>query len=359
MDSRRFDALTRTLAAAGTRRGVMSWLAALPLLGSPDTLLDVEARKKRRGKKKKKTCKGKKKCGKKCIPQSGCCSSGECGANGACVNNSCQCNSGFKACNGACIPTSACCPACTGNTVCAAGTCVCAAGFKACNGACIPNGDCCTNEDCPAGRVCSRGDCVCPSGEVVCGGVCCDLGPDDEVCKINEFGSKTCQPGGCPETDFCTDLDFYACGVVGDIQCACLTSVGGASLCSDLQVTQCDCTSDADCHAAMGADAYCIPLGTVPFCQGLGCEGNDVGFCARDGCPSRGPERSRHAGGGKSDDIRALTSRLASPRATRTEPATSRRLRPCIRRQIRPSATHSIREHRGFPRDVQPALAHL
>jgi hypothetical protein len=55
MDARRFDSLSRSLTEAGTRHGVLAFLATLPILGgllvpSIRTRLDAKGRRKRRKK---------------------------------------------------------------------------------------------------------------------------------------------------------------------------------------------------------------------------------------------------------------------------------------------------------------------
>lgn len=92
MDATRFDAFVRSLTGGVTRRGLSRALAGLGAIGGLSALLgsgEAEAKKKR---KKKKKCKGKRKCGKKCVPKSGCCTDADCGSGGkVCVGNVCTC----------------------------------------------------------------------------------------------------------------------------------------------------------------------------------------------------------------------------------------------------------------------------
>jgi hypothetical protein len=303
MDSRNFDALTRALTAARSRRGALGLLATLPLLGGRFPPLDLQARKKKR--KKKKTCKSsQKKCGKRCIPLTGCCSSAECGASGACVNNTCSCASGFKNCNGACIPNSDCCRSddCPGVQVCTGGDCACPSDTpNACPGdVCVNGNECCVDSDCGIGAACDDGSCHCPAGEVICGDTCCDVGPENEVCKI-EFlpgdNRLTCQDGGCPETNFCADPNNYVCRAgaeIDDSDCVCLTSIDNVSLCSDSDV-ECaiDCSTDTDCQRHFGPNAYCIPMGR--YCETFCLPRNRSGVCVYNSCSSA-PERARRDG---------------------------------------------------------------
>jgi hypothetical protein len=69
---------------------------------------------------------GFKPCPDGCVPDDGCCDTGECGANEQCVDHTCQWVSGFKPCGEACVLTSACCTSndCDPNQFCLNGTCV-------------------------------------------------------------------------------------------------------------------------------------------------------------------------------------------------------------------------------------------
>jgi hypothetical protein len=122
MDARRFDRLARALTEAGTRRGLLGILCALPLLGGFLAVLDpddAEARGRRRrrkkshkhGKGKGRHRKGKRKC--KAHPKTRTCA-GKCGK----IKNNCKKTIDCGAC--------ACGQACSGDTpVCWNDACVC------------------------------------------------------------------------------------------------------------------------------------------------------------------------------------------------------------------------------------------
>src|SRR5918996_1311582 len=113
MDGRHFDALTRTLTEAGSRRGLLGLLAALPVLGGLFALLDrdevdAKGRRKRR-KKRHKHGKGRHRGKKqpKCKPKSTAQTcAGKCGP----VKNNCKqtVDCGPCACDPPCGPCEAC-----------------------------------------------------------------------------------------------------------------------------------------------------------------------------------------------------------------------------------------------------------
>lgn len=183
MESQRFDALARRVAAPAPRRVLLGLSLTLATGWS---LPMTEAKKK-----KKKKCRAPKvKCGKKCLPPGSCCSNADCGTGGVCSNQQCQCLSGFKACGQSCLPDSACCADadCSApcsrcqNNVCIA----CAAGQT-----CLANGSC--------GLTCeSDGECVVSSG-----GFCLYCARDeggDPVCRETTF----LDPNFCDEAQRCT-----------------------------------------------------------------------------------------------------------------------------------------------------------
>lgn len=117
MDHQRFDSLLRdayrSIGSTGTRRGLLTAMAALAFpLGAPAE------------KKKKKCKKGKKKCGRKC-----------CLPNQGCRNGKCQCGPKEDACGAVCCPSS---------QACVNGTCGCPE--AACEAAVDPTDD--VNEAC-------------------------------------------------------------------------------------------------------------------------------------------------------------------------------------------------------------------
>lgn len=150
MDDARFDAATRKLCLAGTRRSAL-WGA---LGGAGAALLALFASPGSGAKKKKKKCKGagKKKCGGKCVSlrtdPNNC---GACGREcefGACTNGVCNCQ-GVPDCPGPCSCTvpeennqvTACVgtvtsQVCATNSECGLGS-ICVAGTLRCAPACI------------------------------------------------------------------------------------------------------------------------------------------------------------------------------------------------------------------------------
>jgi hypothetical protein len=112
MDDHRFDALTRLLTAAGSRRSLIGMLAGATFGVAPGGMDITSARKRKRKKKRKKnqnqlpaqvctpacagrTC-GDDGCGGSC---------GNCGDGFLCLDGTCQCPAGQEACGGACLST--------------------------------------------------------------------------------------------------------------------------------------------------------------------------------------------------------------------------------------------------------------
>lgn len=96
MDDERFDRLAAALAADPSRRGVLrvvfggGLLAALGRAGADDAAAKKKGKKKKGGKKKPSCKRTQKKCGKRCIPKSGCCTSDECDQGEVCRNDRCS-----------------------------------------------------------------------------------------------------------------------------------------------------------------------------------------------------------------------------------------------------------------------------
>jgi hypothetical protein len=170
MDADRFDALTRTLSAAGSRRRAL----ASGLAGLLGTLVigRAEAKKKKPCPPCKKRKKGK--CKKK-RPNGTTCPGGAC-QDGACVATA----------------TSPPAPRCIGN--CAGKVC----GDDGCGGLC---GFACTN-----GETCQNGACVCVS-ENTCNGVCCSNA--DDICtespRVCCRPEKRCHKSCCARNESCED----------------------------------------------------------------------------------------------------------------------------------------------------------
>lgn len=187
MERDHFDQLTRLIATTASRRAIFGLASALGL--SP---LFAEAKKRR--KKKRKKCKGgTRKCGKRCIPATGCCRDSECGADERCEGDACVC--ALECCNDA---------ACGTGNLCLAGACVTG------QGTCPTGADICQglSSDCGAtglGCTCvtkATGETRCAS-TTVSGSTCGDCAEDfactnaygpDAFCALG--GPGACCPGG-------------------------------------------------------------------------------------------------------------------------------------------------------------------
>jgi hypothetical protein len=147
---------------------------------------------------------GQRQCGDRCIPETDCCTDGDCEPCETCAGG---------ACTGGCLD----------GEVCDGGTCICASG-NLCAGACCGTGqrcgasDSCIDVDCSAGG-CEQVTCVpdicadstCCSGSAVCSGVttsglCCAAGLAAFcICEsapgAGDGRIGCCTPGGdCPDT---------------------------------------------------------------------------------------------------------------------------------------------------------------
>jgi hypothetical protein len=313
MDSAHFDRLTRIVSIALSRRTTLVALAGGFFgAGSLAPWDDAVAKKKRRRKKKrKKKCKGStKKCGKKCIPTSGCCSSADCDEGRTCVSGTCTCPSGLKECNGECIPESQCCGACPGDTFCDGGECVCPefAPHECPGGECLSPGNCCETSQCPEPKECIDEICLCPGTEAInCSATLCCDGAADEVCKLvpGNPATASCQGGGCPATDFCSDLasEQFVCASDPDHVCVCTSTVEliSGEVCIDLELLLTDpcveCETSSDC----GTGRVCIADGPCRDCG--------FNFCATL-CPEVTFNHVKRGAGGAPVDLEALMGRL-------------------------------------------------
>jgi hypothetical protein len=257
VDGSRFDALARVLSTPGSRRRVLTHVAALPVLGGLAGILSGEdatgknrrKRRKRRLRRKhekhEKRRKRKKKC--KARPIATVCA-GKCGP----VKNNCKKTVDCGSCD--CQPTCEVCFTCQGepNTP---GRCVadsrqvgdpCGGDGKTCQ----PDGACTCIPDPPA---------------VVCG---------DQTCgtAIDNCGQEIACTGctGCCGGDVCHVEDSAACGSNGGACTNCLTS---DSLCQDGTCQSCDvpCASGdaAVCGTALQAKLDAGGPDTVRVCPGL------------------------------------------------------------------------------------------
>jgi len=142
MDVDRFDALSRSLSTAGSRRCALTALVSgtLGLFGAQAEETAAKNCKKIKNKAKRKKCLAK----ARCVPS---CAGKVCGDDG---------------CGGVCGV------ACTGNLTCDNGTCLCPPG-QGCGTACCPPGQGCVGGICQGAGTCQPGDNVC-TGAVGCNG---------------------------------------------------------------------------------------------------------------------------------------------------------------------------------------------
>ena len=219
MDERRFDSLSRSLAAAKTRRDLLVGLAALGagLIGARTA--DAQA---------------------------------QCG-NKTCRNNPGKCSSGCVCCeygngNTRCVPAGGC-----------TGTVACPTGSTPCNGRCITLDSLQTDPancgscgiTCPAVQTCVGGTCSCPAGAEFCNGACLDpiIFQSDEnncggcgnscpgdACAIPSCLDGSCgtEPVTCDDFDPCTDniCDPDQGGCTYPFNTAPCTTGGAAGTCS-------------------------------------------------------------------------------------------------------------------------------
>jgi hypothetical protein len=305
MEDQQFDDLVRIVSRS--RRTLLGLSTALWLgLGAALGLapLTADARKRKKKKKKNKKCRGNtKKCGKRCIPQTSCCASADCGPNNVCVNNQCQCAPGLRPCNGTCISQEKCCgdAECGGDLVCINNACACPEDVpvQCPEQACVSGAECCISAQCFGEQdTCVDGFCVCPEDTISCLNLCCD--PDAEICAAQPNDQSmyewSCQAGGCPAIDHCISDNFYLCQNDPSGVCACTTTTDlapqNACIATDLNLeVSCGaaCTTSADCpagHVCIRDGAYC------------GC-GHDI--CAplcESGIPRSAPARGATGVGG-------------------------------------------------------------
>jgi hypothetical protein len=224
MDGPRFDGLTRRLADSHSRRGVVSRVGRLVLVGAVALVPWSEsAAKRKKGKKRKQR------------PD-------ETGPS---------CPAGQRLCRGTCLSVLICCDDtdCAGGRTCQNGTCACPASRPhVCTGSTLCQ-QCCSVTDCRPGtaddgQACQNGQCVCtqsgdqrcPAGTERAGycGRCCDHGdcPAAELCLDGSRNNDrldlvcTCDDAQCPlgngqsvcVPDGCRDKCFRPCNVPGQPQ---------------------------------------------------------------------------------------------------------------------------------------------
>jgi hypothetical protein len=260
MDGGRFDALTRALTDAHSRRGALAAVlgGALSLL-SWHGVEHVDAHNPLK-KCKKMSGKAKKKCVKKAKahnaahtvpppPPSGC--------TPRCERKIC----GDDSCGGSC-------GTCGVEQVCADGRCAssCPSGQKVCRDECIPNDDCCTFRDCPLAT---------PS---CCGGACvADLTSNAKHCgtcatdctTLPHAARSTCSAGLC--TLIC-DGGYAHCNTDGNDGCEVNTQTDATHCGTCTQV----CGSGQVCH-----NSSCCTPNCTRKCGGAsdGCGGTCTASC--------------------------------------------------------------------------------
>jgi hypothetical protein len=308
MDSVQFDRLAHIVSTIRSRRTTLAALACGVFgAGFLALLDDAEAKKKHKRKNKRKKCKsGTKKCGKKCIPVASCCSSADCGQGGTCATGICHCPSGFKGCNGSCIAESDCCGACRGETICVGGECVCPdhSPFACPGDVCVISDQCCDPSECPNPQECSEGLCLCPGTNAInCDALCCD--GNTAVCAFRNVDDErvaSCQAGGCPATDICSDFEteeFVCANDFVEHVCFCTSTADliPGRVCVDafsLGDESCEaCDASSDC----GSGRVCVADG-----PGCNCGSN---FCVRL-CPEGADREAKRGTGGKPVDLDTL-----------------------------------------------------
>ncbi len=180
IDSRHFDALTRRLSKAGTRRGVLGLLGDLPILGALLALVDHDdgAAQGRRKRRKKRHKHGKGRHRRRHTPCTAKSKAKTCAGTCGIVTNNCQ----KKVDCGTCV----CDPPCDICDICDRGVCI----FRCapCE-VCLGDGSCvhvCDGSDC-----CDNGICTDGTGDAACG-------RDGDAC-VTCTPPRTCG-GGNPGT---------------------------------------------------------------------------------------------------------------------------------------------------------------
>jgi hypothetical protein len=245
MDAKRFDTIVRSLTAAGTRRGVLGFLATLPLLGGLGLVASEDgaeaAKRRKRNKRSQQTgqshnlnAEKKRKKKKKCKPKSQTTTcAGKCGP----VKNTCKKTVNCGSC--ACDPGCAACFTCQEgpNTV----------------GTCVVDTDQ-VGEACGACGTCDgSGQCVgCDAGLDCCGDACVDLQSDSDNCGAC---GEACEPGQSCQGGVCG----FTCG--GDF-CPSATEICDGGTCHACDV----CTTCT--HTIVQEAVNEIGSGTVRICAG-------------------------------------------------------------------------------------------
>jgi hypothetical protein len=326
MDGKRFDALSRSLAAGGTRRVILHFLGALPILGVLLSLVDDEqsdARRRRKPRrhraveqkarhdkqserveeqhKKNKHQHKRKKRKHRCKPRSDAWTcSGRCGQ----VPNNCgrMVDCGSCACGAACPVCQTCNPE---NGRCETRSDFIGQDCGLIGQVCQTDGVCvCDNTTCADGQRCNGMVCVCDATSCPTG--CCD---GERACRVNE--DAACGTGGGQCTR-CTGTGVTCGGGGTPGQCGCTSQGCGTQTCGTavdncgqtIPCTGCaGCCDDATCRNGNSRQAcgqggeVCHPCSGVCGVGGVcsSCDPIDApcpaGLCCVDGacvasCPA-------------------------------------------------------------------------
>ena len=282
MDGRQFDALSRSLAAASTRRGIVHLLSALPVLGVLFALFDEQVGARRhqkarrrnnghkdaqaehhnrgQGRNKKKNKKGtsKKKGKRHCKPKSAARTCvGRCGQ----VANKCGPIVDCGPCDCGSCPVCQICDATTGH--CQANPAFLGQDCGSPGQVCQENGTCaCDDASCPDGQRCNGIACVCDATS--CPDGCCDRA---RVCRVNV--DEACGTGGgvCNQ---CADQCVNGACTCGDTCPDCQKCNPDTGLCVP------DAAADGD---TCGSGLHCLAGQCI--CDATSCPN---GCCDADEC---------------------------------------------------------------------------
>jgi hypothetical protein len=272
MDPVRFDTMARTLATAGTRRGLVRLLTVFPLgmplialLGdAPDAIADDDdhgssgRRKRRKAKHRHQTGNNKEnrkgerkgqdkdqgKRRKKCVPDS---LARTCAGACATVTNNCGAQVECGSC--ACTPLCAECETCNDRT----GLCE----PRSANEACGPGASCVSGQETPRGTCDGAGNCQsgtlrdCDPYNKCDGNVCATTCDSDDDCLDGYF---------CDGNDHCVELKDQgeACGGEGE----CLSGFCEDDFCCESACNPQDCLA---CDRP-GFEGQCVDVSDIRFC---------------------------------------------------------------------------------------------
>lgn len=345
MDARHFDHLARSLSAAGTRRGLLAVLAALPLLGGLFALLDEETdakgrRKRRKQRHKKRTGKrkdnqkGKHKGKHKKKPMLSCTPdalattcAGRCGS----VVNNCQQAVDCGPCD--CEPPCPHCQTCdAASSQCVPDPAAAGADCAPCrrcdgSGACVECTPCCDDVCCPdAGSICHLGSgacCVPESESQTCAHTCgsvtnncgqevdcgdCTCNPVCPICQSCDLETGACVASGngdaCNDGDPCTTGSTCSggtCGAGSPVVCndpnecqtgpgTCVPATGACSYPAKSDGTRCGDKCTQACTAGVCGSGSPVVCDSPNECQSAGTCDPGTGLCS---APTDKPDGTR------------------------------------------------------------------